>query len=294
MRALPTIYSYSLLLALLTWFVIPSSGSDLASADQINADQTNLAEQESAGVPKEAVQDAQETDASEYEDDEEDYQRLNAYYDPKTGEPRPPKLEAPEGATALPKPDVVWVDAKKKLVYVDGYVSLRRGMLEMFACPVGTKEHESVVAVFSRAQTIHAALLAVGAKVGHTARFRPEFVPPTGTEIEIQATWQDENGKWLSARAQDWVNDVQTNKPLAYPWVFAGSGFYKDELSGLEYYKAEAGDLICVSNFSTAMLDIPVESSQGNEGLLFEANAKNIPRLATPVRLILHPKLDEE
>jgi hypothetical protein len=219
-----------------------------------------------------------------------DQEALYAYFDPKTGEPRPPKIPAPEGAKALPKPDVVWVDTKNKLVYVDGYVSLREGMLEMLACIVGTKEHESVVAVFSRAQTLHAALLAVGAEVGHPAAFRPKFRAPAGTEIEVEIRWPDKDGKWHSVKGQDWVTDIRTKKPMTYPWVFAGSGFWQDEESGKEFYKAEAGDLICVSNFSTAMLDIPVESSQVNDGLMFEANTEKIPRLGTPVRVVLKPK----
>jgi hypothetical protein len=213
------------------------------------------------------------------------------YFDPETGVPRPPKLSAPEGATALPKPDVVWVDAKQKLVYVDGYVSLRRRMLEMFACPVGTKEHESVVAVFSRARTLHAALLAVGAEPGKPATFRPEFSPATGTEIEVEVRWQDEHQKWQSVPAQQWVKDIQTGKPMAHGWVFGGSGFWTDEETGKEHYLAEGGDLICVSNFSTAMLDLPIESSEINEGLLFEANTDEIPPLGTPVRLVLRPRL---
>jgi hypothetical protein len=228
---------------------------------------------------------------AESEEDLNDVQALYEYFDPKTGEPRPPKLPAPPDAKALPKPDVVWVDTKNKLVYVDGYVSLRRGMLEMLACPVGTKEHESVVAVFSRAQTIHAALLAVGAEVGHPAAFRPKFRAPAGTEIEIEIRWQDKDGKWQSVRAQDWVKDTRTQKPMKYPWVFAGSGFWKDEETGKEYYKAEAGDLVCVSNFSTATLDIPAESSQVNDGLMFEANTDKIPRLGTPVRVVFKPKV---
>ena len=57
---------------------------------------------------------------------------------------------------------------------------------------------------------------------------------------------------------------------------------------------AEAGDFICVSNFTTATLDVPIESSQSNEGLLFEANTDRIPELGTPVRLVLKPVLEEE
>lgn len=228
------------------------------------------------------------------DDDLNDTQALSAYIDPKTGEPRPPKIPAPEGAKALPKPDVVWVDTKQKIVYVDGYVSLRKGMLEMLACPVGTKEHESVVAVFSRAQTLHAALLAIGAIPGHPVSFRPKFRPAEGTEIDVEIRWQDKDGKWQSVRGQEWVKDTRTQKPMDQPWVFAGSGFWKNEETGKEFYKAEAGDLICVSNFSTAMLDIPIESSQVNDGLLFEANTEKIPRLGMPVRVVLKPVLKKQ
>lgn len=215
----------------------------------------------------------------------------------ETATPRndePPALPAPKNAKPMPKPSRVWIDAEKKLVYVDGYVSLSEGLLEMFACPSGTKEHESVVAVYSSAQVVHAALLAVGAKPGTPVRWDPKFSPPTGTEIDIEVRWLDSAGKWQSMSAQKWVRNLKTNKEMTYPWVFAGSGFWKDEESGKEYYLAEAGDLICVSNFSSATLDIPVESSQANEGLMFEAFAGRIPPIGTPVRLLLQPKLDKQ
>ncbi|GIW99335.1 MAG: hypothetical protein KatS3mg111_2668 [Pirellulaceae bacterium] len=50
---------------------------------------------------------------------------------------------------------------------------------------------------------------------------------------------------------------------------------------------AEGGDLICVSNFSTATLDVPFESSQVNAGLMFAAFTERIPERGTPVRLVL-------
>jgi len=188
----------------------------------------------------------------------------------------------------------VWIAAKEKLVYVDGYVSLSEGMLEMFACPTGTKEHESIVAVYSSAQVVHAALLAVGAKVGTPVAWRPKFQPPTGTEIDIEVRWLDQNKKWQSARAQDWITDVNTEKPMDGAWVFAGSGFWTHEESGKETYLAEGGDLICVSNFSSATLDVPFKSSQVNEGLMFEANPKKVPPIGTPVRLVLKPKMKKD
>lgn len=207
----------------------------------------------------------------------------------ESGKPAP-KLPEPKGAKRLSKAEDVWVDAKKREVIVDGYISLREGVLEMLACIAGTKEHESVIGVASRAQTIHAALLAVGAKSGKPVQFRPEFKPPTGSEIDIEVRWLDDKGKWQSTRAQEWIQDSKTKKPMTQPWVFAGSTFWKDPENGKEFYMAESGDLICVSNFTTAMLDIPIESSQSNEGLMFEANTAKIPPLGTPVRMVLTPK----
>lgn len=213
-----------------------------------------------------------------------------AAVDPDLAGAEPPKLPPPTDAKPLPAPDRVWVDAARKLVYVDGYISLREGFLEMFACKKGTKEHESIVAIQSRAYVIHAALLAVGATPGSPVRYQPSFAPPTGTEIEIEVRWLDEQGQWQTARAQDWIRDADTKQPMQQPWVFAGSGMWKDEQTGKNYYMAEAGDVICVSNFSSAMLDVPIESSQSNEGLLFEAHPERIPALGTPVRLVLRPK----
>jgi hypothetical protein len=206
----------------------------------------------------------------------------------------PPKLPAPEGATRLAPNFDVWLDAKRGVVLVDGQVSLRRGMLEMFACLRNTKEHEAVVSANTQAFLVHAALLRLGAEPGHPAQFVPEFKPPTGTEIDVSVEWLDPQGKLQTARAQDWVRDMKTGKAMAYPWVFAGSRFWTDEETGKQYYQAEGGDFICVSNFGTAALDIPVESSQSNEALEFEAFTERIPPLGTPVRLVLKPVLKEQ
>jgi hypothetical protein len=193
----------------------------------------------------------------------------------------------------LDKKSKVWIDLNRKLVVVEGQVVLREGQLEMFACPRSTKEHESVVSVESKAFVVHAALLAVGAKTGSPVKFAPEYTPASGTEIDIYILWVDADGKRHKAQAQDWIRQVSTDKPMPYKWVFAGSGFWVDPETGEKYYQAEDGDLICVSNFSTATLDLPVESSQSNEGLMFSAMTENIPPIGTKVRLVLIPNLKD-
>lgn len=204
-----------------------------------------------------------------------------------------PKLPEPQGATRLSPDFDVWLDPKRGVVLVDGQVSLRRGMLEMFACIRNTKEHESIVTVDTQAFLVHAGLLRLGAEPGHPAQFVPEFKPPAGTEIEVTVEWRDEDGKEHTARAQDWIRDLKTDKAMTYPFVFAGSRFWTDEETGKQYYQAEGGDFICVSNFGTAALDIPVESSQSNDALEFETFTEKIPALGTPVRLVLKPVLKE-
>jgi hypothetical protein len=213
-----------------------------------------------------------------------------------TSDPTPapaPKLPEPKQAQRLSPEFDVWIDPQEKAVLVDGQISLREGMLEMFACTRNTKEHESIVSANTKAFLVHAALLRLGAEPGTPVRWQPSYQPPTGTEIDIFVLWIDEQGQEHTVRAQDWVKDLRTDQEMTQPWVFAGSRFWTDEETGQQYYQAEGGDFICVSNFGTAMLDIPIESSQSNQELAFAAFTERIPPLGAPVRLILKPKLKE-
>jgi hypothetical protein len=157
----------------------------------------------------------------------------------------------------------------------------------MLACLVGTKEHESVVAVFSNAQTVHAGLLAIGADQGKPVKWDP-YVPPSGSEIQVFALWRDEEGNKKKIDTREWVRVVGTeDDTLATNWVFAGSMMWTDPDTGEQRYQAESGDLICVSNFSTATLDVPIESMAVNSGLMFAAFTERIPKEGTPIRLVL-------
>lgn len=204
-----------------------------------------------------------------------------------------PPVDNAKGLKRLSKEDEIWVDITKKRVLVRGEVCLREGQLELFACPKNSKEHESVVAVYSKAYLVHAALLAIGAKTGAPARFVPKYRSASGTEIEVRVMWV-EAGKLRNELAQYWVRHLKTGKQMEHAWVFAGSGFWTDETTGERTYNAEAGDLICVSNFATAMLDLPVASPQANNELHFHAFTDRIPELETTVWLILTPKPEAE
>jgi hypothetical protein len=201
-------------------------------------------------------------------------------------------LDENHGLKAVTKTNDLWLDVVRKAVVLDGEICLREGQLEMFACPIRTKEHESVVAVTAKPRFAHAALLAIGAKTGTPVQFDPEYKPATGMIVDVYVVWKDEEGKKHQVRAQDWIRHVKTGKPMTFDFIFSGSGFWKDD-DGTENYYADAGEFVCVSNFASAMLDLPVESSQANAGLMFDALTDKIPPRKTKVKLVLVPRLEK-
>jgi hypothetical protein len=176
-------------------------------------------------------------------------------------------------------------------VHVSATVCLREGLLEQLLTRKHTKEHEAILSADVDAREIHAALLAAGALSGSPVTFRPEFKPPTGSRIKITLQYKNKAGKTLTMQAGDWIRNARTKKPLQYDWVFAGSEFVPNPLDpkAPDLYLANEGDVICVSNFESALLDLPIISPKDNDELVFEANTDRIPPLGTPVTVILEP-----
>ena len=189
----------------------------------------------------------------------------------------------------LSKTDEIWLDLPGKRVVVGGKIALAEGEIEVFACPKSSKEHEAIVATNCPARLVHAGLLAIGLEPGNPVSFDPAYVPATGPKVAVLVRWKDADGAWQEQRAQDLIRNTKTGKPLDSEWVFAGSGFWRDPADGTEHYQADGGDMICVSNFPGAMLDLTIESSDANEALLFQAFEGRVPPRGTAVELILSP-----
>jgi hypothetical protein len=187
------------------------------------------------------------------------------------------------------------IKGTKRRVLINSYVCLRQGQLEQLLTRKRTKEHEAILAADVDARDIHFALLAAGAKTGSTVKFKKvgeKFVviPPSGSRIKVTLQYMDKK-KQVTIPAQKWIRQGQTKKSLAHDWVFAGSNFFKDPFDPKKppIYGANDGDLICVANFDTAMLDLPIKSSKDNSELAFEAYTDRIPPLGTKVTIILEP-----
>jgi len=183
----------------------------------------------------------------------------------------------------------IWINETDKKVMVRGSICLREGPLEMFACPLQTKEHESVIAVEAKASEVHACFVALGFGPGKPVQWQPEYRAASGPMIGIDIRWK-EDGKEKTVDAKSLVRQSGTEKTLDTDWAFGGSEIFIDRIENREIYYADSGEMICLSNFPTAMMDVPIESSDSAEGLLFEANTDAIPAISTQVYLIMTPR----
>lgn len=98
--------------------------------------------------------------------------------------------------------------------------------------------------------------------------------------------------KWDNAVYQEAVRRFHQDGqsyPMEADFVFVGSRFYQDPETGKQYYQAEGGYLICVANFTDALLDIREVSSADDGAHAYEAWTENIPPEGTAVLLELVP-----
>jgi hypothetical protein len=204
-------------------------------------------------------------------------------------EPPPPRADRHPQLRRLSPTEEIWIDVAQRQVVVGARVALDTGPIEVFACPRGTKDYEAVVSTLASARLVHTALLAIGLEPGSPVSFDPDYAAATGPPVSVTMRWQDAEGVVREARGQDWVRDARTGKPLTVDWVFAGSRRWQDDRDGTDVYEADQGDLVCVSNFPSATLDLPIESSDTNDDLLFEVFAGRVPPKGTEVDMILAP-----
>ena len=212
----------------------------------------------------------------------------------------PKAADAPKAAPEVKRKQIgkdlfFEIDGDERRVIASAAVVLRQGQLEGLLCRKNTKEHEYILATQADARQIHAALVVAGAKPGSPVQFQPKFKPAHGTPIKIRLQYQ-KDGKTITIPAQEWVRDVKTKKDLDIDWVFAGSRLLPDPEDEKKppFYLANQGDVICLCNMDTAMLDLPVASPTALADRNYEANTERIPPLETKVDVIFEVVRDKK
>jgi hypothetical protein len=187
------------------------------------------------------------------------------------------------------------IEEGKRSVQINAVVCLREGPLEQLLTRKGAKEHEAILAADIDARDLHKALLLTGAEPGTTVTYQPKFKAPTGPVVKVFVQWE-EKGKLRTEPAQKWIMNFMNKKELKSDWVFAGSRFVKNEFEEgkPDIYLANDGDVICVANFESALLDLPFNSSKADAERSYVAFTERIPPKDTKVSLILEPVIEKK
>jgi biopolymer transport protein ExbD len=134
-------------------------------------------------------------------------------------------------------------------------------------------------------------LLALGLTPGRAARWSGQdedaiFEPPAGPGLKISFRWTDAGGREHTVAASEWITAGEGSK--AKPpeqWVFVGSDVRPDG----RYLADRHGELISVSNFASATIDVPFESSADDALRDFVVATEKVPPQHTYVDVIIEP-----
>jgi len=198
-----------------------------------------------------------------------------------------PAQAAAEDVVIKTLPGIV-VDTKAREVRLEGTVCLQEGALELFVCSEGTREHESVVVVKAKPSHVTFALSLLGLQPGKPG-FMTEggaFSPPAGQIVTIAVRLKPKGGQPKEVPAYKLLRLAGLEEGLDRPfdWVYVG----RPEADALKAADRE-GTVVCISNFIEAVIDVPFESTSVNANLAYEANPKVVPKVGTPVELIIRP-----
>jgi hypothetical protein len=186
----------------------------------------------------------------------------------------------------------------QRRVIVSSTVVLREGQLEGFLtishAGNDAKTHEYILSTTGDALEIHNALIAAKAVAGSPVMFGKDrqYKPASGSTIKVSVQYKQRDGKLVTVPAQNWIRNSITKKPFEHDWVFGGSRLIPDPENPNRppFYEANIGDVICVCNMPSAMLDITVLNPNSEpESRVFQAFTERIPPLGTRVDIILEP-----
>ena len=198
----------------------------------------------------------------------------------------------------LPTLPHVTINTTEKSVDVDALVALHKGKLELVACTVGTKEHESVVAIRASAKHVHLMLVLAGAKEGNPymrealddTNTRWRDVPATGHSIEVSLVFEDDSGEMVEHPISHFIKNENGARYPDRPFLFAGSQLRQREGESPVYIADVSGNFITLSSFGDEVLCQPVFESHDNDSLQWVVDGADLPPIDSEVLLRLRLK----
>jgi hypothetical protein len=183
---------------------------------------------------------------------------------------------------------------EKKFIEATGRVVLTDGILEFIAVEHGGREYESVLALDCKPSALQFALLLIGCEPGAVPQ-RAKAGENIGDRLELELSWQLD-GKTKRLPVEKLLVERKTKKPPAkLPWIFTGSHFATDPLSGREVFLADA-ERAFIALWWSPGIPVNLGGEYGNpyrgEDQGFEVNRKLVPPLDTPVMLMFRKSAD--
>ena len=176
----------------------------------------------------------------------------------------------------------VRLNAATKTVTATGWVNQTEGAIEVLACGLKGKVHESVFVLALNPLDLQAALLLTGLKGGEPM---PDIGvgPPNGSPVDIFVDWQ-QDGETRTARAETFVWNIQDDTVLPEtPWTFTGSIIRNGR------FKALVEESLVVTYWDPyAILDLPLPCGADDE--ILHVNTNTVPPLHTPITMRFRPR----
>ena len=180
----------------------------------------------------------------------------------------------------------VHIDWTSLTVNIDSEVVLREGALELLACSLQTREHESILVVKARPLHILQAMGIVGLEPGLPLRYdekNDRWIPASGEPLDLRIRCDGvDGGRPVSAAA--WLAETKGGKPPKdVDWVFSGSR----SVPGGRFGADLEGTVACLVDFDTALISPATSHSADNEELWLKANTAAIPPRGTACTLLV-------
>ncbi len=189
----------------------------------------------------------------------------------------------------LKLPGLIIHGGEKKFVEATGKVVLTDGILEFIAVETGGREYESLLALDCKPSALQFALLLIGCEPGTVPQLA-KAGQKIGDRLTLEVAWEVEGKPKRLPAEQLLVNRKTKKRPAKLPWIFTGSHFATDPLSGREVFLPDAEQAFISLWWSSAVV-INLGGEYGNpyrgDDQGFEVNTKLIPPEGTPVTLIL-------
>jgi hypothetical protein len=198
--------------------------------------------------------------------------------------------ELAQAGTVVRLPGLAIHGGTNKFIEATGKMALTDGILEFIAVEPNGRDYESLLTLDCRPSQLQFALMLIGADPGAA----PQQAKPgekIGSPLSLEMEWLANGTRKRLPIEQALVERRTKQPPAALPWVFSGSYFTTDPLSGRKVFQADQ-ERAFIALWWEPSVQINLGGEYGdpyrgdNQG--FEVRTAAVPAQGTPVTLILH------